>query len=137
MNYVTMFHIRSIERSAQHEALRTEQKAKGELERQKLQNERKWPVIHNTYLVYDSHCVIYQSLYYTLTENISIKEKGTRSSPFLYIICKQITESSTYTYIDGSINTLIWHNSVNIDSFTVTSVPVSIVLTNVYIECTL
>ena len=32
--------IRSIERSAQHEALRTEQKAKGELERQKLQNEK-------------------------------------------------------------------------------------------------
>ncbi|XP_019849375.1 PREDICTED: major vault protein-like isoform X3 [Amphimedon queenslandica] len=32
---------KSIERSAQHEAQRTEQKAKGELERQKLQNE-KW-----------------------------------------------------------------------------------------------
>ena len=31
---------RSIERSAQHEAQRTEQKAKGELERQKLQNEK-------------------------------------------------------------------------------------------------
>ena len=30
----------SIERSAQHEAKRTEQKAKGELERQKLQNEK-------------------------------------------------------------------------------------------------
>ena len=31
---------RSIERAAQHEAMRTEQKAKGELERQKLQNEK-------------------------------------------------------------------------------------------------
>ena len=31
--------IRSIERFAQHEAKRTEQKACGELERQKLQNE--------------------------------------------------------------------------------------------------
>lgn len=31
---------RSIERSAQHEAKRTEQKAKGQLERQKLQNEK-------------------------------------------------------------------------------------------------
>ena len=31
---------RSIERAAQHEAKRTEQKAKGELERQKLQNEK-------------------------------------------------------------------------------------------------
>ncbi|XP_019860593.1 PREDICTED: major vault protein-like [Amphimedon queenslandica] len=31
---------KSIERSAQHEAQRTEQKAKGELERQKLQNEK-------------------------------------------------------------------------------------------------
>ena len=30
---------RSIERFAQHEAKRTEQKARGELERQKLQNE--------------------------------------------------------------------------------------------------
>ena len=35
-----MCHIRSIECSAQHEALRTEQKTKGELERQKLQNEK-------------------------------------------------------------------------------------------------
>ena len=33
-------HCRSIERAAQHEAKRTEQKAKGELERQKLQNEK-------------------------------------------------------------------------------------------------
>ena len=40
-----MFHIRSIECSAQHEALRTEQKAKGKLERQKLQNEK---VTNNT-----------------------------------------------------------------------------------------
>ena len=31
---------RSIERAAQHEAKRTEQKAKGELERQKLTNEK-------------------------------------------------------------------------------------------------
>lgn len=31
---------RSIERAAQHEAKRTEQKAKGELERQKLMNEK-------------------------------------------------------------------------------------------------
>ena len=31
---------RSIERAAQHEAKRTEQKARGELERQKLQNEK-------------------------------------------------------------------------------------------------
>ena len=31
---------RSIERAAQHEAKRTEQEAKGELERQKLQNEK-------------------------------------------------------------------------------------------------
>lgn len=31
---------RSIERAAQHEAKRTEQKAKGQLERQKLQNEK-------------------------------------------------------------------------------------------------
>ena len=58
-----MCHIRSIECSAQHEALRTEQKTKGELERQKLQNEK---VISNSQyipiLVY--HCVIYQSLYY-------------------------------------------------------------------------
>ena len=30
----------SIERAAQHEAKRTEQKAKGQLERQKLQNEK-------------------------------------------------------------------------------------------------
>lgn len=35
-----MFFDRSIERAAQHEAKRTEQKAKGELERQKLMNER-------------------------------------------------------------------------------------------------
>ena len=35
-----MLHNRSIERAAQHEAKRTEQKAKGELERQKLQNEK-------------------------------------------------------------------------------------------------
>ena len=31
---------RSIERAAQHEAKRTEQKARGELDRQKLQNEQ-------------------------------------------------------------------------------------------------
>ena len=31
---------RSIERAAEHEAKRTEQKARGELERQKLQNEK-------------------------------------------------------------------------------------------------
>ena len=37
---MTIYFIRSIEHSAQHEALRTEQKAKGELERQKLQNEK-------------------------------------------------------------------------------------------------
>ena len=35
-----LYTCRSIERAAQHEAKRTEQKAKGELERQKLQNEK-------------------------------------------------------------------------------------------------
>lgn len=38
--HVFMLLDRSIERAAQHEAKRTEQKAKGELERQKLMNEK-------------------------------------------------------------------------------------------------
>lgn len=42
LNYpiVTPVIVRSIERAAEHEAKRTEQKARGELERQKLQNEK-------------------------------------------------------------------------------------------------
>lgn len=40
MNLVCVKLCRSIERAAQHEAKRTEQKAKGQLERQKLQNEK-------------------------------------------------------------------------------------------------
>ena len=36
----TPFHARSIERAAEHEAKRTEQMAKGMLERQKLTNEK-------------------------------------------------------------------------------------------------
>ena len=54
----------SIERSAAHEAKRTEQKARGELERQKLQSEKVVFQLFNCYYYYaaESTCGVHSHL---------------------------------------------------------------------------
>ena len=47
-----MYVYSSIERAAQHEAKRTEQKARGQLERQKLQNEKVHYSIYNIFYIW-------------------------------------------------------------------------------------
>ena len=80
---------RSIERFAQHEAKRTEQKARGELERQKLQNEEVGNSVQVPVVVALMNTVYWfileVEIFSELNPNTCLVEKKLAS--FLYAVC--------------------------------------------------